>query len=297
MPEGHDVGWIQPSAAVVVLRTSDESIVAASANLSQFIPDAEVDKTLGNMAEKILGPTLMHAVRNARTLPHLETQPELLGEFDLGSGPFECTAFAIGDLIVAELLKGEMQGSALELLKDMRRLTEKMQGAGDCQGLLQQVIGLIRILSGYDRAQALQFDGDASCRVIAESRRGSLPETLGSVVNAPIVITDTPMKSCHHVNDADAEPVAVSTTTQDKLDLSLLAMLQPDAIRLQSLARQDLKADFILPLATDGRLWGALHFQHRRPRTPSSRFRQACLAIRPLIEAHLARFDNPASSG
>ena len=206
MPERHDVGWIQPSAAVVVLRTSDESIVAASANLSQFIPEADADKALGNSAEKILGPTVMHALRNARTLPHLETQPELLGEFDLGSGPLECTAFAIGDLIVAELLKGEMQDSALELLKDIKRLTEKMQGAGNGQDVLQQVIGLIRILSGYDWAQALQFDGDASCTVIAESRRGSLPETLGSVVTASAVITNTPVTSCHHVNDTDAEP-------------------------------------------------------------------------------------------
>lgn len=290
-PEIHDVGWIQPFASVVAYRAEDGTVVAASTNLAQFVKGMGPEDALGRTAEAVLGATLVHAIRNAQALPVFHDCPEPLGEVDLGNGFLEASAFALDDLIVVDLMVGQSQLSSLDLLKDIGRLSERLQGATDTPALLTQLASLIRIMSGFDRVQALRAGPGNNCTVIAESRRGSLPDSLGMIMPCPEPVAAQPHPPYHYIQDVNDVAVPIRGTFTSPLELCLLPSSQPRPGRLESLATQGMEAELVLPLSVDGQLWGALLFQHRRPRAPTPRFRQTCRAIRPLLEAWLMRFE------
>ena len=290
-PTIHDVGFIQPFASVIAYRAEDETIVAASGNLAEFVQGIGPEKALGQKPDAVLGASLVHAIRNAQALPALRECPELLGEADLGAGLLEASAFALEDLIVVDLMMGQPQMSSLDLLKDFGRLSERMQGATDTPGLLTQLASLIRIMSGYDRVQAVRAGQGNSCTVIAESRRGSLPDNLGVVLPCPEPVAAQPHPPYHYIQDVNDVAVPILGHSSTALELCLLPSSQPRAGRLENLATQGMQAELVLPLSVEGQLWGALLFQHRRPRAPTPRFRQTCRAIRPLLEAWLTRFE------
>ena len=298
MPALHEVGRIQTFAALVAYRAKDERIVAASDNLGQFIANAATRAMLEQPVEDVLGAELVHSIRNGQGLPTFDHTPELLGVADLGKGLVEASAQGCDDLVVVNLMEGNSPASAFDLLRDLSRLNERRQGATDVISLMTQLSSLVRIMCGYDRVQVLRLTPAGDGKVIAESRRGALPETLGEKVQSIQASLSRLRPPFQIIQSVRGETTPILSLSQMPCELSRFSPALPLlAGRLESLDKQGLAAEMIVPLVLGDHPWGALLFHHRNPRLPSPRFRHACLAMRPLLEAWIARFEAKPESG
>lgn len=285
---GYDVGGIQSVGALIGYRKEDEKVVVVSDNLSDFAPNRHANDVLGKSAEHVLGGKVLHSVRNAQSLPNIQRSPELLGPVTLAGAELEASVFEAEDLAVLEFTAGHSHVSGLDLIRDVGRLSDRMKGAEGVDILFSRILGLIRILSGYDRVQVLQCRVEDTCIVIAESRRGPVPETLGMESANPMPTRHRLHPPYLFVHDIHDKAATLRSNRAGSLELPLLSIPKPTPAMVAQLGEQDMQAELLIPLIIDGLLWGVLAFQHRRPRSPSPHFRYVCRTIQPLLEAWLS---------
>ena len=287
----HDVGGIQPIGSLIGCGKADQKVRLVSENISDFVPALQVEDVLGKSAEHVLGGEVLHSIRNAQTLPSIHNTPELLGTITIADTKLDASVFEAGDLIVLELMAVHPPVSALALIRDISRLSDRMKDANGIDMLFSRILSLIRILSGYDRVQVLQHQHAGTYVVIAESRRGPVRETLGQELANPTQQQSDvhpPYQVIHDIGDA---VVTLRSDMAGPFELPLLSIPHPTSAKLAQLIEQDMQAELTVPLRLEGGIWGVLQFQHRRPRLPSPQFRYVCRAILPLLEAWIARWD------
>ena len=293
LPALHDVGQIQPAGTVLIFDFETELVTAVSANLDQRVANWSVDAAIGTQAEDVLGSTMLHDVRNASALPSIARIPEPLGVTNLGVNDIEVSVFHSGQHIVVEFCDAQTEPSALSLVKDLVRLDERMRKGVDLIGALTDVAALIRIMSGYDRVQAVALRPDGRAEVIAESRRSTLEATLGEVLQTPLSGANLHLPPYRIVADAESDPVSVLSQRPDRVDLALCQTIMPKEDRSRFLSEIGMRSEMILPIRTSDRLWGALIFQSSRPRCPNLRFKYISIALAPLLKEMLVRwFEN-----
>ncbi len=284
LPALHDVGYIQPAGAVLVLDGKTEVIVAASANLETRIANWTAPETIGIHARDVLGSAIIHDARNASILPSFERLPEMLGVTNLGVQDIEISVHGADKHTVMEICDAQPEPSALTLVKDLSRLEDRMRDGRDMSEVLCEITGLIRLMSGYDRVQALRLHADGHAVLVSESRRTSVEQAAGTELPWPLDDDTTRLPPYRYVIDAQSPASPVLSDSADDIDLALCHTLMPSPGHLKTLTELGLRSEMIVPLQTDRQVWGALVFQGQRPRIPNPRFTYVCLALAPLLK-------------
>ena len=287
----YDVGGIQPIGALIGFKRSTEKVALVSENLNEFVPALQVDETFGKSVEQVVGAKLLHSIRNAQTLPNIHEKPEILGPVTVAGVEMDISVFDAGKCTVLELKEPDAPVSALDLIRDISRVSDRMKGAESLDILFSRILSLMRILSGYDRVQVLRHQDKQTGVVIAESRRGRVSETLGMEMDFAITPHEDALPPHCVIHDIEENAVMLRFDSAGRFELPLLTFPQPVPAILEHLSKQEMRAQLTVPLTLEGRFWGTLQFQHRRPRRPSSRFGYVCRVIQPLLEAWLARWD------
>lgn len=282
--------------SLISFEKNGDRIAVVSDNLDEFAPALNPKDVLGKNAEHVLGAEVLHAIRNAQILPNIQDTPEFLGAITIADDRLEVSMFETGDLIVLEMMAVHSHISALDLVRDISRLSDRMKGATNIEMYFSRILGLIRILSGYDRVQVLQHKTAETSTVIAESRRGPVPEILGADIARPIPLRPTGQPPYRIIHDTQEAAVVLRSVNEGQLELPLLSTPEPKPAKLAQLVDLKMQAELAVPLTLEDRLWGELQFQHRRPKSPSAHFRYVCRAIRPLLEAWIAQLSDVHSA-
>ena len=287
LPALHDVGHIQPAGVVLVFEAKSETIVAASSNLETRIAGWTAAEAIGLQADEVLGHTIVHDARNAEILPSFQRLPELLGVTNLGAGDIEISVHGAGDLVVVEICEAQPEPSALKLIKDLTRLEDRMRGGRSMPEVLGDVVGLFRIMSGYDQVQAIRLRSDDQGSLVAESRRTALELVPGTRVPWPLEAGTARFPPYRYLVDAEGPPVRVVSNVNATLDLGLCQTVIPSTRHLGELTKQGIRSELTIPLPGDNHIWGAFVFQSHRPRAPSPRFTYLCMSLAPLFKEML----------
>lgn len=285
----HVVGQVQPASAVVVFDLSSEKIVGASENFGTFHDNGSLEFVVGRTGLEVLGRTAIHDLRNAATIDTFERCPEFLGTWDLGNAPLDVTAYRSGGLVIVEIMAARSQVSSLVLVKDIARMNDRISSGSDLVEMLSAVARPLRILSGFDRLQVLSAEGHGTFKVLAESTRSAMVETVGEVMQSSFLGSDAPFPPMQLISDSKATPVNILSLNDDPLDLRLAKSAFPRTERLAQLDELGMRSDMVQPIVINGKLWGALLFQNRRPRVPSLRFTMVSSSIMSLFAATISQ--------
>jgi len=288
MIELHEVGLIQPVGAMVAYDARTELLCASSENTFRFLDIQTFDDGLGQAAEKSLGGKLLHALRNAAALPSLSNEPEPLGVFDFGHGPFDARAHQREHLILVELLPAEAEPQALRLVQDVSRLAFSANYSPTPVAAFRDIVKLLQLMSGYERVQLTKFLSDGNGQVIADTYRA--PHSKKSGVLTPLMILKS-NRAFNFVADTSFESVRVLGTFPDLLDTKYCQFNCPHNKTLERLFRCGIKAELTQPLYQGNQLWGQIVFQSRFPQTPKLRFKYILQSALPVIQSTVARLE------
>lgn len=289
LPTLHTVGRFQSPVACVVLDGKADKIIGASSNLCKFVPDVEAETAIGQDTRDVLGPKIVHQIRNAATLSSFETASEYLGTWDRGGSAFDAWAFSRTRHVIVELFRSKSVPSAIVLARDIAGLNERISASDQLEALLSAVARPLRILSGYDRVQFLVRKPDTSHLVLAESRHGAVDASIGESRASDTGIGKKLGSGLALVADSQTASVEILCSADLRLDLRLAQAAPPPRTQLDVLDRSHMRAELVQPLVVECENWGALVFQNRRPRTPSLRFNMVLKAILPFLCSSISR--------
>lgn len=144
----------------------------------------------------------------------------------------------------------------------------------------QSLTVLIRQITGFDRVMVYQFEEDSSGRVIAES----VVDGMNSLLGYRYPEFDIPAQAralytkflSRHVADIDTPPVPVRGQDIEVLDLTRCSLRSLSPVHLQYLRNAGVCASASFSIVIEGKLWGLVACQNRRPRNVDLAQRHLC---------------------
>ena len=287
----HLAGSTQPSGALFVVREPGHVIVQHSANAASFL----------GLTGPLAGKTLSDLPGDLATsiLPHLS---EPLDGLPVG---IRCQ---IGDPAAAFdgllhrppggglVIELEQAGPVVDLSRDVQRSLKIIMAAQTLSQLCDEVAGIFRAITGYDRVMVYQFDAAGHGQVIAEERRSDLEAFLGNrypssdipqmarllyIRNRVRVLTDTLYIPVPLVP-------ALSPITGEQLDMSLCFLRSISPIHVQYLKNMGVGATLVASLVVGGRLWGLVSCHHYAPRRIHFEERAVCELLAETVATRIA---------
>ncbi|WP_104381795.1 ATP-binding protein [Sphingobacterium sp. HMA12] len=133
----------------------------------------------------------------------------------------------------------------------------------------QSLTVLIRQIIGFDRVMVYRFEEDSSGRVIAES----LAEDMNSLLGYRYPEFDIPAQArtlytkflARHVADIDAPTIAMQGRKVEELDLTRCSLRALSPVHLQYLRNAGVHASASFSIVIEGKLWGLVACQNRKP--------------------------------
>jgi len=133
----------------------------------------------------------------------------------------------------------------------------------------QSLTVLIRQIIGFDRVMVYCFQEDNSGQVIAES----LAEDMGSLMGYRYPEFDIPAQAralytkflARHVADIDAPAISVQGREATELDLTRCSLRALSPVHLQYLRNAGVHASASFSIVIEGKLWGLVACQNRKP--------------------------------
>lgn len=287
----HLAGSIQPGGALLVVRESDQFIVQASANASQFLG---IDAALQGQKLAVLPGELAARARAFATQP-LEGPPVAVRcHIGAPGAAFDCLMHRppAGGLVI-EL---ERAGPRLDLAHGVERGVRAILAADSLPALCDEAARVVRALAGYDRVMIYRFDEAGHGQVIAEERRPDLEAFLGNRYPA----SDIPQiaRRLYERNrvrvlaDINYTPVplepVLSPITGAHLDMSMCLLRSVSPIHVQYLKNMGVAATLVASIMVGGRLWGLISCHHYAPRTVQFDIRAACELLAEALATRIA---------
>lgn len=269
---------IQSSGALLAFRNGDSQIALASDNCRDFLGTLAKDLPLGRHMRDVVGADIYHALRNASVLPSIRTRHEYIGHFRVGGRALDCSAYQSGECMVLEITDKEPDPipSAYDALKDVLLIQDRIQGSTDENAVFQNIISLLRTISGYDYVAACRYRENHSDIVASSGNTLSAFETFE--VNSQL----------HVVPSLEQHAIKVHALADvDQFDLSLSWLRWPPTPSLEKLRNIGAEACLTQGIELSDRMWGYFTFLHRAPRVPNHRTRLALSHIHPLLRTKL----------
>jgi len=284
----HEVGRIQPVGALIAYDARTETICAASENTDLFMKGLSWDKALEQSIEKSLDGKVLHALRNAAALPSLNSEPEPLGVFDFKNGSLDIRAHQREHLIIVELMPSKTETTALRLVKDLSRLAYSANCSTAPAKALQDIVKLLRLMSGYERAQLSRFTSEGCRQVVVDTNLAHHDEKRGTPSSLSFSKTN---RALNFVADVSVDPIRIMGSFPGPIDTKYCQFVFPHPATLTRLFKRKLRAELTQPIYLENQLWGQLVLQNQVPQVPTARFKYMLQCAMPVIQNAVARLD------
>ena len=296
----HQIGNIQPHGALLVLSPDHKRLVLkASANIGYFIdlpPEGALGKPLAELIGNNAAIQIECLIQDTKT--HL-TATGVVNVFQQHT-PIDLDAhvYMSDDLFVVELCidnglpTREKLGDLLIQMQDTLLAIELEKETTD---YFEQIVQLIRTLSGYDSVMIYRFDTNWDGEVITQNSIETAPSFLG--VHFPA--NDIPAQARYLytknmvriVTDVRASPVpvtpALTPNNQRPLDMTYSALRSLSPMHMEYLSNMGVKASMVISLMENGRLWGLISCHHMSPKRISFAMREAAIFIGRMVSRKL----------
>jgi light-regulated signal transduction histidine kinase (bacteriophytochrome) len=267
-------GCIQSHGALLVLRTTDLTILQVSEN---------VDHWLGSPAHALLGRPAAAAFGEsgeARLREFLRDEPteqNALYVFTLPARgevpPLDVIVHTTGGVAVVELEatnRGESTSAEADYYAALKRSVSRLQGARSVGEFCASAADEVRSLSELDRVMIYRFHEDGHGEVVAESRRADLEPWLG--LHYPAEDIPRPAREIFKqiwirpVPDVGAELSEIvpltNPDTGKPLTMTHCTLRGPSIMYTEYLQNMGVKAALTMPIRRDGELWGLIACHH-----------------------------------
>ncbi len=190
----------------------------------------------------------------------------------------------------------EQAGPVADLSRDVQRSLKAIMAAQTLAQLCDEVAGIFRAITGYDRVMVYRFDSAGHGQVIAEERQPGLEAFLGNRYPA----SDIPQMArllyirnrVRVLVDTLYTPVplapALSPLTGAQLDMSLCFLRSISPIHVQYLKNMGVRATLVASLVVDGQLWGLVSCHHYAPRFIHFEVRAVCELLAETVATRIA---------
>ncbi len=275
------IGSVQRIGWLVATDVVDLEIKFVSENVTTHI-GREPASLLGSPVSSLFASSTLHRIRNVLGHPTISTQREFVDVVVADGKEFDLSVHQSGDHAIFELVPVAADPVAAQRnFAKAQVLLRSVNDVENLQSLLEQAVGHLRALTGFDRVKAYRFLPDGAGQVVAESKRFDVDSFLGlrfPAFDIPqaarAIYTKTPIR---HLSDISAERCAiVGTADATDLDLSLAFLRGSPAVHLQYLTNMGVRTTMSLPIVVDGELWGLFALHHKEALTIDFSLLSAC---------------------
>lgn len=299
----HIPGTIQPHGALLAIEPEHGRVNVASENCEAFL-GMKAESLIGRRFDTILGgeETFQNLRQHLMMLqPRAENRTRvpmqltgLLESFDTE------VSIAHDGRVVIEI---ENPDKAVLIKSDTCEYSQVLQSICDQSAQLSdslhldatynEVAGLVRSLTGYDRVMVYKMDSSGHGRVIAEQKKLELEGFLGLHFPA----TDIPQRArqlyvrnrVRHLAKIDYEPVPLFPLQQvddpNTLDLSLSHLRSFSPVHREYLSNMQVEGTLVISLIKSGQLWGLIACHHYSPLHIPLQTRVRCNLLAHMLSA------------
>ncbi len=291
----HLAGSIQPHGALLVLHDDELVISQASANIGLWLgrPHSEclghtLSDVSASLADAVRG-TLADLTEGVPQAAFCRVMPGSTATLLVHRPPS-------GGLIV-EL---EPAGAPIAMDGPIISSLRAIVSSASLQALCDEMVSVMRELSGYDRVMVYKFDEEGHGAVIAEDRRVDLEAFLGNRYPA----TDIPQIArrlyermrVRVLVDVDYTPVPIlprhAPQTGREPDMSYCVLRSSSPIHVQYLKNMGVSATLVISLVVSGRLWGLISCHHYSARTVPLEQRAVCEFLAEAVSTRIAALES-----
>ena len=300
----HIPGAIQPHGVLLVLRSSDLTVVQASDSTRAKL-GVEPAMLIGKPVEQAIAADDVAPLRAAVRAGELSDRPLYLLTVHTTNGPtsggtaFDAIAHRHDGLVVLELEPAGRHDaySAPQLYQAVQAGIRRVESAASVAAMADAVAAEVRRLSGFDRVMVYRFDRQWNGSVIAEAKRDDLEPFLHlhyPASDIPAQARDLYTRNrLRFIPDRDYAPSPlvppVNPLTNRPLDMSYAVLRSVSPIHCEYLRNMGVVASMSISLLKDGRLWGLVACHHYAgPRYVTHDVRTACELIGDVMSLQVA---------
>ncbi|MCL7929252.1 diguanylate cyclase [Halomonas sp. ATCHA] len=274
-PAHPSAAHIQPFGAVIAVDSACRRVHSVSANLGAILDISLPEPDQLSLA-CLLGKRLSQRVRRA-----MQGRERLLAPItfvrptDSRNVRYQIHALRSGEQVLVEIEPLQALGK-WRLLGAVNERLMQLADATHQEALLDNLVGAIQELTGYDRVVVCHFDSDWHGFTLAEAREGRLPTILGQHFPAsdfPVALRQAYERNAiRYIQDVKAPAVGfVPETAAPSLEDSLLRA--PAADRVRYLQALEVRGSLSLAMQGDSGLWGMVvcHAAASHPTPPPVR--------------------------
>jgi diguanylate cyclase (GGDEF)-like protein/PAS domain S-box-containing protein len=301
----HQIGKIQPNGVLLVLsKDSPHTVLQASDNLANFLC-LPVSDVIGKSLASLLGePATLQIEQLIQKLGNKDTTTGKVNIIHKQSSlDLQAHLYASEGLLVLELAQDEdtyAEHDLAHMLLDIQQTLLASENSDETSAYLDQIVKLVRGVTGYDSVMAYRFDSNWDGEVIGQSRVEDAPSYLGLRFPA----SDIPPQArrlytqnlVRIVADVDAIPIPISPVlnpvSQQPLDMTYSALRSLSPIHMQYLRNMGVQASMVISLIQNGHLWGLIACHHRTAKPISIAMREAAIFISRMASAKLTLIES-----
>ena len=277
----HLLGAIQPIGFLITL-TLDWIVARTSANVGEFLPDAD-DELVGRPIRELFLAETIHSLRNRlATLRGTNAVDKIFDtQLTRGGAPFDIAIHrSSGQIVIEAQPSVTKHGDATSMVRSM---ISRLDAVDEAAAFYSEGARQVRALTGFDRVMVYRFAEDGSGEVVAETSKPGI----GSFKGLRYPASDIPVQAralykrnlLRVICDVDAVPVAIHPQRDEKgelLDLSHSILRSVSPIHIEYLKNMGVKASMSISIIVDGELWGLFACHHYAAKSPTFETRSVC---------------------
>ena len=268
----HIPGHIQGFAVLIATDKDLLRVTHCSENAHEFF-GKPTSKIMGVKLRDLFSSDVIHDLNNTLSLSSAKLQRERVREIIIDDRAYEIWAHVSEDIPIIEFESVQIETlTQNQSILNVRSLLARLNRGQDIQKSLNEAVIGLRLLSGFDRVLAYEFDTNGDGEVKAEARGPNLSPLLGlrfpkwDIPNqARAIMKKLPLRM---IADVNAPPVnLLAKDHSDKpINLTLAASRGVSPIHMEYLRNMGIQGSMTLSIVVRGELWGLFAFHHSKPR-------------------------------
>jgi chemotaxis family two-component system sensor kinase Cph1 len=297
----HVPGCIQAYGIIVVLRTSDFTILQVSDNCKDLLGLSPLD-LLGRRVLEVVRAENVILLQTALAENCLENNPRYVFSFvpvgSAGDAPqWDVSAHLSDGLLILEMEPTEvfLGEQSPNFLSRIKSATVQMERAATLREFCQIATEVVAKFTGLDRVMVYRFADDESGWVFAETKRDDLEPYLD--LHYPAVDIPRPAREIYKkiwlrpLPDAHAKSVAISPLTNPDsgkpLDMTYCFLRGASSMYTDYLRNMRVRMSLTMAIRREGRLWGLIACHHYETKIVSCHTRSAYEVLAQIVSLEL----------
>ncbi|WP_394689604.1 HWE histidine kinase domain-containing protein [Hoeflea sp.] len=289
----HIPGTIQPFGFLIACGIGTEKMEVVSENAGHIV-GREVSGLLDQPLESLLGPDLMHEIRNKLGYNSSFEQREYVGIVEFSDSTFDISLHRTDDVFLLEFLP--VATSTNNALRSVQALANNLVNKSRLEDILAVAVRSVREVNRFDRVMFYRFLPDGAGEVVNEERSELADSFLGLRYpawdipkQARALYARTPIRVLLDIEEAPVPLISKEAAKAATLDMSLAILRGPSPIHLEYLSNMGVRGTMTLPIVVDGKLWGLIACHHNAPVTVNPDILSACELAGKVINLSINR--------